>query len=117
MFLNSMCTWIPGVAAAVGSAKASVLRKVQALSHSQRLTAQGWVQTARLLNSTVSWTGDLGTESGFWRFVAPLTAVHGEWVKQEDGNFNLDGGDGEPRRSRCRKASSPMAVLLGHTAY
>ena len=77
--------WEPGVAAAIGSAKASLIRKVQALCHSQRLTTMSWEHVARLMNSTVSWTGDLGTESGMWRFSNHLANVFGPWIADKRG--------------------------------
>ena len=84
-WLRSALEWEPGVAAAIGSAKASLIRKIQALCHSQRLTTMSWEHVARLMNCTVSWTGDLGTESGMWRFSNHLVNVFGPWIIDKRG--------------------------------
>eukprot|EP00969_Alexandrium_andersonii_P161791 7151059-Alexandrium_andersonii.AAC.1 len=47
----------------VGSGRADARYKVHALLHSERLASESWGDAVRLMNSTFSWTGDLGTES------------------------------------------------------
>ena len=70
-----------GPPTAVGSGKGSLSRKVRAVLHSQRLESESWPSALALLNSAVSWTGDLGTESGIWKFSARLADVFGNWVE------------------------------------
>jgi len=82
-----------GAPAAVGSGKAGAMRKLQAVSHSQRLGSPSWPATAELLSSSMTWTGDLGTESYFCRTRVKLTELFGDWTQAlgEGGG----GGGGE----------------------
>ena len=57
----------PGVPVAVGSGRASTAHTLHALIHSLRLVSASWGNTCALLSSIRSWTGDMGTESGFAR--------------------------------------------------
>ena len=70
-----------GVPTAVGSGKRDLRRVAHSLVHSVRLEASSWPAACALLNSTVSFTGDLGTESGLWRFRTLVPELHGDWVK------------------------------------
>ena len=78
-----------GAPAAVGSGKAGALRKLQAVSHSQRLGSPSWPATAELVSSSMTWIGDLGTESYFCRTRIKLTELFGDWTWQRD-----EGGGG-----------------------
>eukprot|EP00959_Pyramimonas_sp_CCMP1952_P243440 5088583-Pyramimonas_sp.AAC.1 len=71
------------------------------------MLSTGRGQCGRLLNSTCSWTGDLGTESGMWRFAAPMTAAHGEWIKEAGPSFRgLKGFFRQPRGDAAAAAQS-----------
>jgi hypothetical protein len=65
--LERMLRWEPGVPVAIGSGRASAAHKLHALIHSLRLVSASWQDIAQLLRSIRSWTGDMGTESGFAR--------------------------------------------------
>ena len=73
-----------GVPVAVGSARASLRHKARAIVHSQRLESASWPSAARLLNSTATWTGDLGTESGLWRMRTTVPELFGTWVIEDE---------------------------------
>ena len=51
------------VPTAAGSGRASTLHKIHAVAHSERLQSLNWRAVVALINSTWTWTGDLGTES------------------------------------------------------
>ena len=75
---------VAAVPTGVGSGCASMLHKLHAVCHSLRLTSQSWSSTATLLSSTCTWTGDLGTESGFCRHRGSMLALFGGWVQASD---------------------------------
>eukprot|EP00974_Lingulodinium_polyedra_P022383 2159928-Lingulodinium_polyedra.AAC.1 len=77
--LSSWLVMQQGVPTAVGSGRGSARRKLHAVVHSQRLESAGWPSAAKLLNSTVTWTGDLGAESRFWQMRATAPELFGNW--------------------------------------
>ena len=62
-YLTPRLEIVQGSPAGVGSGKCSLPAKVGAVLHSTRLTSPDWRGCVRLMNTTFSWTGDLGTES------------------------------------------------------
>jgi len=82
-----------GVPTACGSGRAGLRRKAHCLMHSEKLTSRSWPSAVRLVNSTMTWTGDLGTESGFWSFRQRLQDLMGPWIIDDvadDFKFNDD---------------------------
>ena len=73
-----------GVPTAVGAGRQSLRQKIHAAAHSVRLHTKTWKDAASLLNATLSWTGDMGVESGFWTFRQDLATLFGDWVRQSD---------------------------------
>jgi hypothetical protein len=84
--LSSRLELTPGVPTAVGHGRASLADKVHCLAHSCRLTSPTWRDCAKLLSSTVSWTGDLGTEAGVAGASTSLLALFGPWVAEQDAS-------------------------------
>ena len=78
--LSPLLQIVQGVPTAVGSGRASVKYKIHSMCHSTRLTSWTWEDTAELINSTATWTGDLGTESGVNKFRGNLRTLFGAWV-------------------------------------
>jgi hypothetical protein len=76
---------VPGVPTTVGSGRASLAAKLHCLVHSCKLTSKSWLECVSLLNSTCSWTGDLGTESGVSAARSDLRQLFGNWVTIEAG--------------------------------
>lgn len=70
--------------AVVGSGRAGLTRKVRAVLHSLRLCSPSWQAAIRVLNSSFSWTGDLGTEAGFWQFRKHSRQIYGDWIVEDD---------------------------------
>lgn len=68
----------------IGSGRASLARKVHALTHSVKMQAPTWAAAADILSATVTWTGDLGTESLLWTFKGTVSSVFGRWVVSDD---------------------------------
>ena len=85
-------TIVQGTPTAVGAGRSGLVRKVHALAHSVRLSAANWKQTCKLLNETVTWTADLGVESGLNMFRGNVCAMFGDWVKGEIDPRLLDDG-------------------------
>ncbi len=52
---------VQGAPVGVGSGRGSLSRKLHALVHATRLTTSSWEDAVATMNSTFSWTGDLGT--------------------------------------------------------
>ena len=77
-----------GSPAAVGSGRSSLRRKVHAVLHATRLSSPSWVAAVSCLNRTFSWTGDLGVESGLWRFAADARLLMGAFIESEDAAKN-----------------------------
>ena len=84
--MRSNLMLVQGVPTAVGSGKSSLARKVHAVVHSTRITSSSWRETVHIMNSTFSWTGDLGVESGFWLFRRHLSHLFGQWPIDEDAS-------------------------------
>ena len=105
--LAPMIQWRQGVPAAVGSGRSSLRRKVHAIAHAQRLTTQGWPSATSLLNATVSFTGDLGTEARIPNYCAPLASLFGEWVI--DAPRDSDGDSGSDRSGAESAGRAPPA--------
>ena len=72
-----------GVPTADGSGRAGLARKVYAALHSTRLHAGSWQAAVRAMNSSFSWTGDLGTEASFCLFRRHLPSIIGDWSIEE----------------------------------
>ena len=68
---------VQGSPTAVGSGKSSLRRKAHALLHATRLVTDSWQSAIRLMNSTLSFTGDMGVESGLWTFVEDARSLMG----------------------------------------
>ena len=68
---------------ALGSGRSSLVHKVHAIAHSARLSAADWRYTCRMMNETLSWTGDLGVESGMPGFKGNVCRLFGDWALQE----------------------------------
>ena len=71
--------------------RTSLKHKVHALGHALRLTSQSWQNVGKLLRSTLTVTGDLGTESRFPYFAASLRSLFGEWYANEVSQPEDDG--------------------------
>lgn len=82
--LQESLVWKAGVPAGVGSGCGSLRHKLHALLHSLRLEAPSWRAAIELLNSTVTWTGDLGTESGIVKHCESARNLVGPWVVEDD---------------------------------
>jgi hypothetical protein len=72
-----------GVPTAVGSGRSSLKYVVHALAHSSKLTSRSWPSVAIILNSTFTWTGDLG-EKRISRFRGNLSDMFGAWITSHD---------------------------------
>ena len=68
-----------GVPASVGSGRSSMRHKMHATCHSERLQQPDWEHVARSINSTFSWTADLG-EVTLTEFKHNLVHLFGPWV-------------------------------------
>ena len=79
-----------GVPTAVGSGRQALHNKVHAVAHSVRLVSPSWQAAAALLNTTMTWTGDNGVESGFWLFKMSMRQLFGPWVVDADVSMNGD---------------------------
>ena len=101
----------------VGSGRAGVRSKVHALSHSMRLKAKSWRDVAELLNATVSWTGDLGVESGLAAWHGNLRTLHGDWITQHARPYWLDYDEDEGAQFDFDvEAAGPMGAGRGAAA-
>ena len=69
-----------GCPTALGSGRASLRHKMAAVAHSCRLQLNRWIEVPTWLNSTFSWTGDLGVESGVMQFYDDLRGLLGDWI-------------------------------------
>eukprot|EP00439_Symbiodinium_sp_Y106_P061743 s3556_g9.t1 len=68
---------------ALGSGRSSLVHKVHAIAHSTRLSAADWRYTCCMMNETLTWTGDLGVESGMPGFKGNVCRLFGDWALQE----------------------------------
>jgi hypothetical protein len=84
--LSTLLALCQGVPTAVGSGKSSLRRKVHAVIHSQRLVSGSWREAIALHNSSFSWCGDMGVESGLWLFRQDVRHLFGPWIQAEDDN-------------------------------
>jgi hypothetical protein len=91
--LASRLELVPGVPTTIGSGRASLAAKLHCLVHSCKLTSRTWRDCATLINSTCSWTGDLGTESGVVKATSSLPLLFGDWVLAEKGAGEVAGND------------------------
>ena len=69
------------VPAGIGSGRAKLPNKVQALLHATKLTTQTWPEACRLLRETFTFTGDLGTESRLSSFSGSALLRMGDWIR------------------------------------
>ena len=81
-----------GVPCGLGSGRTGVKYKVHALAHATRLTSKSWSDTAALLRATITWTGDLGTESHLVQYRCNLQKLFGDWIRA--GTDVLQGASG-----------------------
>ena len=79
-YLRRKLQLVPGVPVAVGSGRSALPYKINAAAHATRLESNSWSQVAMVMNSTFSWTGDLGTESHICSWKGSLTDLFGEWI-------------------------------------
>ena len=84
-FLEPLLRLVQGAPVGVGSGKASVRRKVHAVVHSERLQSVSWPAAVKMVNHNMTWTGDCGTESGFWLFRSRLADLFGDWLCTQTG--------------------------------
>jgi hypothetical protein len=71
-----------GVPSAVGSGRSGLKYKVHACFHSERFRVKSWQAVARIMNSSVTWVGDLG-ETKVSTVKCNLKTFVGPWV--DDG--------------------------------
>ena len=93
--LAALLPFRQGPPTAVGSGRASLRRKAHALCHSVHLESDSWPSAVRLLNSTVTFTGDLGTESLFNTFKGHISDVMGGWVVDNNGSQESSSAEAE----------------------
>ena len=84
---------VQGSPTAVGSGKSSLRRKVHALLHAARLVSDSWQSAVALMNSTVSFTGDMGVESLLAGFVEDARSLMGDWIVEADADEGRDPDD------------------------
>ena len=98
--------------------RSSLKHKVHAMAHALRLTSGSWQSTARLLRSTLTFTGDLGPESKFPLFACKVSALFGDWCRHEagalgDADNQLDDQQSQPTAEAeftfVRPSASPQA--------
>lgn len=86
---------VPAMPTVVGSGRASLAAKLHCLTHACKMTAKSWRACAAMINSTITWTGDLGTEAGIVEARADLTQLFGQWIVEEDAALNAPVPDAE----------------------
>ncbi len=98
--LRAKIAFTPSIPTTVGSGRGSLAGKLHAMIHGCKLAARTWSQCASLLNSCISWTGDLGTEAGVTACRTNLRQLFGDWIEGQDNILNPlaepDGGFEEP---------------------
>jgi hypothetical protein len=82
--LTNALRWVQSAPAGVGSGRCSLAAKVHSIVHATRLMCNTWQDSACLMNSCFSWTGDLGTESLIPSFKSHLGSMFGDWVYTDD---------------------------------
>jgi hypothetical protein len=75
---------VPQLPTALGSGRANIIAKCHCLAHACRLMTPSWKACAAYLNSSVSFTGDLGVESHLPQVQVDLRSLFGVWVQQDD---------------------------------
>ncbi|CAE6948873.1 unnamed protein product [Symbiodinium microadriaticum] len=83
-FLAARLLMRPCLPAAIGSARASVGHKIRAAAHAERAACNSWQQSAHLMNSTFTRTGDLGAEAHVVGWSGKLTDLCGDWINKEE---------------------------------
>ena len=84
-----------GVPVGVGSGRSSLPYKMHAYCHAVKLMAHSWTAAAVLMNSTVTWVGDLG-ESSITGFHHNLKVMFGSWIDPPpDGSVDAGGAAAE----------------------
>jgi hypothetical protein len=71
-----------GVPSAVGSGRSGLKYKVHACFHSERFRVKSWQAVARIMNSSVTWVGDLG-ETKVSTVRCNLKTFVGPWVDDD----------------------------------
>eukprot|EP00969_Alexandrium_andersonii_P373430 15484024-Alexandrium_andersonii.AAC.1 len=74
------------VPTALGSGRANIFAKTHALIHACRMICPSWLACVRVLNSVVSFTGDLGPESRLPAVHVDLSRFFGPWVVESDAD-------------------------------
>ena len=77
--ISKILRLLQGPPVSVGSGCASMCNKMHGLVHGERLQADSWRSAVDMANQTLTWTGDLGTESNIVRFRKKLVNVF-PWV-------------------------------------
>ncbi len=81
---------------ATGSGASSLWHKVHTIVHTTRLVSPSWKATVALVNSVLTWTGDLGTEAGLAGFGrVHLHDLMGDWVLKDSAPWLGRGGGGQ----------------------
>ena len=90
--LTSLLVLVQGTPVGCGSGRCDVRYKVHGLTHSQRTQSCSWLSTTRAINSTFSYTGDMGTESRLNFCRVKLTDLFGTWIAGGDrvDVFNIE---------------------------
>jgi hypothetical protein len=76
--------WVQGIPTAVGSGRCSMLHKLHAAMHAERLRCPTWAATVKMWNSTCAVVGDLGTESLIPTFRGNAKDLFGPWIQASD---------------------------------
>ena len=89
--LREQLGYQPGVVTAVGSGRADLPHKLHATVHSKRLATMSWREAATMMNCSVTFVGDLGTESRYSRSASHIRDMFGPWALADDA-AKADGG-------------------------
>jgi hypothetical protein len=116
--LRNKLKLVQGSPTAVGTGKSSLRRKARALLHSTRRVTDSWRSAIRLLNSTMSFTGDLGVESGLWTFVEDARSLIGNWIMDADAGPDAppDGDRQSPNDDFSMEAEPQLLAVDGEEA-
>ena len=88
LYLLQNLQMVPKTPAALGSGCSGLPYTVRAMSHATRLTEPNWKAVAVHLNSTLTWTGDLG-EAKIVKYRGSLTKLFGSWIIDTDAGRNV----------------------------